>query len=308
MRMDPIVWEHGRCRVHPREISRHWPLDRVTPGAVLQRYPDRMTGIIHADQGDFVVKAYASDQALGLVNPGVAVIDQQLAIFDYLGSAKVGRVPRLLRTRAGNRFARISGITMYVLERVDGVRPADTPETWSGLGQLAARLNAHTDYPHAYAVPVRQTIIELLAQASSYPFAAKFRDLVMSLDILADQPSCLLHAELNPANALRLPDGQLCLLDWDQAGSGPWPLEAGYPLLTWFVTEDLTVRHAEAAAFYRAYASGSARPIRQPDLVFTGALLHALRYLRFGDPARRWARIMYALAHRDTLLAMIASR
>ncbi len=41
------------------------------------------------------------------------------------------------------------------------------------------------------------------------------------------------------------------------------------------------------------------------DLIFTAAILHALRYLEFGDHARRWARIRYALAHREELLAAL---
>lgn len=41
------------------------------------------------------------------------------------------------------------------------------------------------------------------------------------------------------------------------------------------------------------------------DIIFTAALLHALRYLRFGDPLRRWARIRYAVTHKHALLAAL---
>ena len=46
----------------------------------------------------------------------------------------------------------------------------------------------------------------------------------------------------------------------------------------------------------------------QKELVFAAALLHALRYLKFGDTGKRWARIRYALEHRDLLLPAIPTR
>jgi hypothetical protein len=44
----------------------------------------------------------------------------------------------------------------------------------------------------------------------------------------------------------------------------------------------------------------------QKNLVFTAALLHALRYMPMGNTtSQRWARICYALENKELLLSAI---
>lgn len=221
-------------------------------GCQLQQYPTRHVVAIRSDQGRFVVKAYEDEWALGLISPSVAEIDQRLGIFDYFARIGFRRAPLLLKAKTGDRFIRTGGLTVFVLEWIEGARPPATTETWAELGRLAARLNAQTDYPHNYAIPVAGAIAELREQAEHYPFRSEFLELVSTLGILADQPTCLIHGELNPSNAVRSPDGRLSILDWDQAGTGPWVLEGGYPLITTFLSEDLAFDARSAAAFYSA--------------------------------------------------------
>nr|MBA3377848.1 phosphotransferase [Chloroflexia bacterium] len=146
---------------------------------------------------------------------------------------------------------------------------------------------------------------ELTEQAERYPFKNEFLDLVSTLGILADQPACLIHGELNPANSVRSPEGRLSILDWDQAGTGPRVLEGGYPLITTFLSEDLAFDTRSAAAFYGAWAEDHDLDAERKEIIFTAALFHALRYLGFGDPFRRWARIRYALTHKHALLSAL---
>lgn len=226
-------------------------------------------------------------------------------MFEYLGGNGFRRAPALLKTKTGDRFVRTGGKTVCVLEWIEGVRPPATIGTWAELGRLAARLNARTDYPHDYAIPVAGAIAELTEQAERYPFRSEFLELVSTLGILADQPACLIHGELNPSNAVRSPDGRLSILDWDQAGTGPWALEGGYPLITTFLSEDLVFDASSAAAFYGSWARDHDLGAGRKDIIFTAALFHALRYLGFGDPFRRWARIRYAVTHKHELLSAL---
>lgn len=48
----------------------------------------------------------------------------------------------------------------------------------------------------------------------------------------AEMPTALLHADPNPFNAVRTPQSELLLIDWDGAGIGPAILDLGYLLLT----------------------------------------------------------------------------
>lgn len=286
-------------------VERHWGLSHVVSDATLQQGQTRSVIAMRSDQGRFVAKMYQREWALGLVNPSIAEIDQRLGIFDYLARIGVRQAPSILKTIAGDRFVRMGGMIVYVLERIEGTPPPPTPDTWADLGRVAARLNARTDYPHDYAIPVPGAIAELTAQAARYPFKQEFLHLVSTLDVLQTQPRGLIHGELNLANSIRSPAGRLSVLDWDQAGTGPWALEPGYPLITTFLSEDLKFDARSAAAFYSAWAGHRGIDAGRRDIIFTAALLHALRYLGFGDPHRRWARIRYALAHKQEMLSAL---
>lgn len=290
-----------------RLVERHWDLGSLALGPILQRSPTRNVVSLRSDHGSFVVKAYEDDWALGLVHPSLPEIDQRLGIFDFLAAKGFGHAPSLLKTHAGDRFVCAGGMTLYLLKQIEGTHPPSSTGTWAELGRVAAKLNSITDYPHDYAIPVAGTIAELTRKAERYPFRRDILRLVSTFEALADEPTCLIHGEINLANTVLSPDGEIVLLDWDQAGNGPWMLEAGYPLITTFLSEDLLFDAGSAAAFYGSWTKGQEMSAGRKDLVFTAALMHALRYLEFGDASRRWRRIQYALAHKDELLAAFAA-
>ena len=286
-------------------VERHWSLDHVVPGTVLQQSPTRTVMVIHSDQGAFVVKAYERAWALGLVNPTTSEIDRHLHVFDFLAQLRFGHAPSLLRTTTGSRFVQTDDATICVLSLIEGGVPPSTPETWAELGRIAARIGEYDKYPYPYGIPVAGTIAELTRNAERYPFRTDMLHLVSTLDVLVDQPPCLIHGEINTRNAIRAPDGRLSILDWDQAGTGPWALEPGYPLITTFLTEDLVFDADAASTFYGSWSAHRQMTPERRELVFTVAVLHGLRYLEFGDAARRWARIQHALAHKDSLIAAL---
>jgi len=174
-----------------------------------------------------------------------------------------------------------------------------------GAGAPGVAPERSPGFPHPYGIPVGGAIAELTRKADRYPFRDDFLRLVSTLDVLADLPTRLIHGEINHANALVTAEGRIFLLDWDQAGTGPWALEPGYPLITTFLSEDLRFDAPSATAFYGSWMNGSPVSARHKELIFTAAILHALRYLEFGDHSRRWARIQHALAHRDELLTAL---
>ncbi len=288
-------------------ISRHWPLDQVDAGQVLQHAHDRTTVAFATGQGEIGVKAYETGRELGLVAPSEDQVNQQLGIHDYLSRGKFRHAPALLPTRDGARFAHVEGLTLVVQERVEGRTPPNVPGSWADLGRIARALNADTTYTQPFAIDPAGAIAELATQAGTYPFAREFLDLVAGLDVLVAQPQCLIHGEINLANAIQCPDGRLVLIDWDQAGRGPRALEAGYPLVTQFISLDLAVDEAAARAFYGAYTGGEGMDRTEQDAVFTAAIFHALRYLTFADTDRRWNRILFAIDHREQLLATVTA-
>ncbi len=97
-------------------VERHWGLEHVVPNQILQRYGNRTVLSIQSDQGNFVVKAYRDESALGLNRPVTTEIDQRLGIYEYLAGQDFGRAPSLLVTSTGNRFVRSGGATMFILK------------------------------------------------------------------------------------------------------------------------------------------------------------------------------------------------
>jgi hypothetical protein len=81
----------------------------------------------------------------------------------------------------------------------------------------------------------------------------------------------LIHGEINGANAGRRSNGEVALLDF-------------------------VVDHGGARAFYAGYTDAGGQI--DHDRLFDAALLHALRYMWFGDVHRRWEQILHAVKHR----------
>lgn len=295
--------------VNAKVFAAYWPLEDVRLGPILQQYPTRTTRALQARQGRFVVKVYQDEFALGLVSPSLDQIAGCLSVLDYLAEQGFRHAPALVRTRSGNSFVQRDGWTAYLMTYVEGRTPPRSVDTFHDLGRVAARLSTCWDYPHPYPISVPGTIQELAAQAEDYPFREEFLRVVEWLAPLEGQPASLIHAEINPPNAIRARDGTMVLLDWDTAGRGPTVLMSGYPLIVTLVGESDCRFHRDwAVAFYTGFTVGRGMTVEEKEMVFRAALLHALRYLRVHNTAARWARVQYALAHRDELLSVIPSR
>ena len=289
-----------------RLLAREWSLQGpVVVGATRPAWGRRVV-VVDTEAGRVAVKVFDEAAALGLVGPSDEEIEQCLSVLDYLEGRKFEHAPRLIRTRAGHSHVRHAGRVVYVLEWTAGATPPPTARTYDALGRVAARLNSYRDFPYAYPIPIDATIAELHRTGGVQDFGPLYGDLVDGLGVLVDEPCALIHGEINHMNALV--DGErLVLLDWDAAGTGPWSLDAGYPLITQFVSEDLTFDAAMASAFYAAYSDGRSMSGDETEQVFAAAMLHALRHLRFGDQRKRWRRVGFAHTHKDELLAAITA-
>ncbi|MEZ4728899.1 MAG: phosphotransferase [Caldilineaceae bacterium] len=283
-------------------ITNHWPLDNVSFGETFQSYPTRRVMRVHAAQGAFVAKIDSQP-------PAYEAACQPYAIFDFLVEQAFPHIPALLKTRDGQPLLYRDGQSIALMEYIDGGQPDNSPATWEALGKAVAGLNAITDCPVPYAIPTDRAIAELTAGAQTHSHPKQFLDFIAMLSPLLTTPTHgLVHGEINRANVRQRHDGALVIIDWDEAGHGPTVLEAGYPLLTVFLTEKLHFQRLQAQAFYRGYFGAHSPGAAEQDLLFRAALLHALRYMAFANQQQRWARIYYAVTHRTHLLNAIFDR
>lgn len=285
--------------ITPQLITDHWSLDNVSFGETFQTYPTRRVIRLHTAQGEFVAKIDEQPSAY-------ETACERCTIFDFLAAHTFPHSPLLRKTRADQPLLYHNGQSVMILDYIDGGPPDNQPATWQQLGQIAASLNAITTCPVPYAIPTMGVIAELTVQAQSHRYQKQFTEFVTMLTPLVEQPAQgFIHGELNRANVRQRRDGTLVILDWDEAGHGAPVLEAGYPLLTVFLTEALHFQRAQAQAFYQGYYGAQPPDARAQDLLFRAALLHALRYAQWGNQQRRWARIYYAITHRAHLLATL---
>lgn len=287
-------------RVHPSEFEAAWALTGVTIGDALPSHPTRRVFKVHSDQGVFVAKVDAAPRS------DIAYADQ-LYVLDYLAGRNFGHAPALLRTSAGHRFSSIGNNTLYLLEYIpravdDGTQPTDM---WRGLGEAAARLNAHGDYSAPFAIPIEGALDELARRAAGWPFEGRFRALLARLTQLTHlPPNALVHGEINCANARRRADGTVVLVDWDQTGTTAAAMEYGYPLVNVFLSEDdLAFDDRSASAFYKSYLDSGG--VIEPPHLFSAALFHALRYMWWGDTWQRWERILHAVKREDEICSVL---
>lgn len=283
----------------PHVLEAVWPLTGAVVGDRLLSGADRKVMKVHADQGLFVARVNSR------ARPDVGDPDQ-LYVLDYLRQRRFAHVPNLLRTRTGERTARLRGDLVSVLEYVPAALDGGgRVGAWEQLGQAAARLNRHRGYPIPFAIPVGSALDELARRAAGRRFEARLLELLARVAELERLPTdALVHGEINDANARRRADGSVVLLDWDEAGAAAPAVELGYPLITNFLSEeDLTFDHSSACAFYRSYVeSGGAIEPRQ---LFNAALFHALRYMWWGNVDQRWERVIYSVDREAELCSVL---
>lgn len=285
--------------LNPHFIAEHWPLTDISFGETFQTCPTRRVVRVYSAQGEFVAKI--DDQPHTFV-----VAPQAYALFDFLASRTFPHIPVLLKTKDGHRFVHTHNRSIALMEYIGGEKPDASRSTWGELGAIARTLNSLTGYPNSYAIGIQGAIAELMEQANAYPHKAQIHGFISLLTPLLHTPKHgIVHGEINLTNAARRKDGTLVLLDWDEAGTGPTVLEAGFPLIVVFLTEDLHFRQELATAFYHRYYAGSAPPDAEKELLFRAALLHALRFVQFANHQRRWERVCYAVAQQKQLLSVL---
>ena len=287
-------------------LNDHWPLTGVSVASSASSYSSREVLTVTADQGTFAAK-------VDLAPYSEADAARPTQVLAFLNDVGFEHAPKLLLTREGAPLIYEEGRSVCLLEHIPYVlvdAGTTTPETWHGVGQAAARLNAIRHCSFEYGIPTSAAIAELRERVADLDLATDYRRILAELGSFVDGDRIgLIHAELNEANMGMREDGSIVFLDWDSAGTGPTCLEYGYPLVMNFVSkDDAAFDVACAGAFYTGYADAGGKVDR--DRAFRAGLFHALRYLfpPSGDVeeiARRWRRVVSASERRTELLSVM---
>jgi Ser/Thr protein kinase RdoA (MazF antagonist) len=214
---------------------------RPTAIADLQNYVFDWRGIYRADHAD------GTAWVVRLINRAEAADDfaSTARLLDWL-EAQGYPAPRAVATRSGGRVGHAEGWWMLATTFVPGRLPEPTPEHMRAIGAALGRLHrlALPGAGHAAQLPDSNwppgTIAtlrgQLEASAPRWPNELRpiYERLIGTFDRLAEVealPTCLIHADCWPLNAVVTPTQNLVLIDWDGAGYGPPVLDLGKLLL-----------------------------------------------------------------------------
>jgi len=286
-----------RTRMHPdaRIIERIWPVTLTGGPRKIPRH----------DAYHFQTKDHR--YVLKLCGSWASREDAERSSFVYffLHKKKFHHSPRIIAARNGALFSRFGERFAYLTERVAGREPAPTAANYESFGLIAARLHSIKDFPRACPICPRSLAPGMLAFAKSVDFGREYAGMVRALPSFDSFPAGLIHADLSLGNSVIGPDSRIVILDWDESGTGPRILDAAYPLIMIFLTEELRFRKDLAAAFYNAYCRRIKLCRKERDRLFEAALFYALWFVRFGNPSKRWRRIKHALGRRNELMSVL---
>lgn len=279
-------------------IEAIWPLSDIAAIRPIKRAGRRTVSEVQAKQGSFILKV--ADESASEES-----VRKNSAVFEFLAQHGFP-APRVLRTRAGRDYAAFDSALAYVLTYVEGRTPPAVPTTFRKLGDLMGRLHRLEGYPHRSNFTVGSEVPVMLERGRRFGADPKYMDLVRDLPNFDDVPVALIHTDVGPHNAVETRNGDLVLVDWDDAGLGPRIFDLGFPLICTFVTERFQYDLESARSFYEAYQSNVLLSMEEQALLFEAGMFCVLSYSIFDDfgiheTNRRKAE--FALQNRDLIMS-----
>lgn len=279
-------------------IKQNWPVSEVRIGDQLKETGASQVTVVHALEGKFICKSAHAWKI-------PAALDRDLSTFEYLPAQGFSHIPKLLKTRDEQRFAIIEQALVYMLEYIEGQNPEQNSETYAALGKLTTELHNIQNFPFKTDFNPRLIIPDLIKNGEKFKFKDEYIDVLNQIPNFENLSQVLIHTDIAPVNSILKSNGEMILIDWDEVGVGPAVLDLGAPLINQFITEDGILKEDCLQSYYQSYFS--LRKITREDLsfIFDAGLFWACMYIGYGDTAKRWERIKWAIGNRGKLESFI---
>ncbi|MCI5207886.1 MAG: hypothetical protein D3910_03655 [Candidatus Electrothrix sp. ATG2] len=264
---------------------------------------------VQADQGVFILRLFDSKTA--------SVHTEEVNVLRFLESSTFP-APRVLPPRNGASLIFLGGRCGYVTSFIPGDTPLSTQESAHDLGRVVGRLHA-LDAGAQDLQPTQSSISaerELFRQLDADPSVQAWAGydvirppLKMAWESISDlnsTPKTLVHTDITYKNTVRTPDGDMILIDWDDAGLGYAVLDIGYFLVNHTVSmEGQPLPLDSAAAFLRAYLSQHHLTPSEwdalPDALIFGSIIYVLAPWDGKVSMKCWQQAEYTIAHATEL-------
>ncbi|MBP9762011.1 phosphotransferase [Patescibacteria group bacterium] len=153
----------------------------------------------------------------------------------------------------GQGYGTINGSYAYVYDWIEGKNPEPTVETFEKLGYMTGRLHTVSEpYSRTSDFMPANEIQALLEKARKNGIDQKYIDLLSSIRDFSHLPQGLIHTDIGPHNSLERPNGELVIIDWEDAGLGPMIIDIGWELEQ-CLSNECVFDTEKAKAFLRGY-------------------------------------------------------
>lgn len=294
-------------------IESNWNLENVKV-QVMQKNEEREVYLVSSCVDSFVLKIFHTEQAKNSINKYTGVLA-------FLMQSEFKCAPNIFKTLSGDYIAYEQGSPAYLMEYIKGVEVNEIEDDEFKLGALLAQLHKLQGCPVCSDIDTSKNMASMLTRFDKYPFKNEYDNVVKNLPDFSMLKQSFIHTDVRPKNAIKRTNGEICLIDFDEAGIGSIYIDLGYPLITQFVQfvgrkeggmvpdiNKLEYHYKAAKAFYDGYFSISPMPDDEKMLIFDGAVFMQLLYMPvFGDDAvpYMWRILTFALDNKPLLLSAL---
>lgn len=277
-------------------------------GKLLERF--------HRESSRLVCKIATDDKILLVRGLPAAVprenIERNIAAHEYLGNQK--RIaPRILYMPDGAGYVQKQGYWFYVLEYAEGENIEENVEDERELGRLLRKLHSLTDYSRPSGLSDDKT--EFYGWFTEKEFKREFDGILDGLPDFGKLDRCFIHSDIGPHNSLRTPEGDIILIDLDDAGIGSRYLDLGWPFIMQFVKHDratgkMDYRMDLAEAFLTGYYGEDEITRQELELIWQGAVFMHISYMNdYGPEAvdSLWKILKFGMAQKERLWRILCN-
>lgn len=215
--------------------------------------------------------------------------------------------PAIFPTEDGRSYLNEDGYWFYLTEYISGKNLEEIEADEYALGEMTAKIHGMQGY--AYPTSLDQDKSRFYDWFSDKPFKAEFDSILDGLPDFTQYEQCLIHTDIGPHNAMRRTDGEVVLIDLDDAGIGSKYLDLGWPFIMQFVdfnhqTEEMRYRFDLALAFLRGYYREKTLLRNEYDRIWQGAVFMHISYMQTYGPYAvdsLWAILQYGMAQKEKL-------
>ena len=295
-------------------VESNWGLKNIDAPIVLRKNEEREVYFVRSLEASFVLKLFFSEHAK-------KSIIQYTGVLAFMTQSEFACAPRIIKALSGDYIVYEADCPAYLVEYIEGEELIENEEDEYKLGSVTAKLHGLQGCPIISSIDTSRCVADMLTRFDEYPFKERYDAIVKNLPDFTRLRQSLIHTDISRTNAIRRSDGEICLIDFDDAGIGSTYIDLGYPLITQFVQyvgrkeggpvpdiNKLEFHFTAAKAFYDGYFSVIPMTEDEKRFIFDGAVFMQLFYMPvFGSEAvpYLWKILTFALENKPLLLSAL---